>query len=371
MVDEESLSSPPVGLKNFPVYLVGYNETSVFFKFKRNDDENDYQTGFARVHNLFNEQGKRLKKCKTSVLAKVDDFFKDFPIGIGVKACQAEIVPLLEDKKEDSYVTSTGIEMKPLWYARFIWLGDPLLSLPSSSSSTTKAAVNADQDKLINGNPLDLDIEKLSNVPGKYFKRKKWRCRNGLGFVKFIYEGQVAVSRICGRDFFINSQPGSLPHLVSNEEIDITMEVRRLKKPGLWPQLEHVNADNVDDLISTEFVSPAAWTGPRPTETMLDKHLDKAELDMFRLPKDFVARIQDQQVDALDVIMNEDYANEDEKKHALGKDCFPLPKEATFYNQAAILIKFVSNFLIQLELRSSPTTEENLVGKKLYASRNR
>ena len=73
--------------------------------------------------------------------------------------------------------------------------------------------------QVINGNPLNLDVEKLSNVPGKYFKRKRWRCRNGLGFVKFIYEGQVAVTRICGRDFFINGQPGSLPYLVSNEEI--------------------------------------------------------------------------------------------------------------------------------------------------------
>ena len=107
--------------------------------------------------------------------------------------------------------------------------------------------------QVINGNPLNLDIEKLSNVPGKYFKRKRWRCRNGLGFVKFIYEGQVAVTRICGRDFFINGQPGSLPYLVSNEEIDITMEVRRLKKPGSWPGLNPISVDNVDDLIATGY----------------------------------------------------------------------------------------------------------------------
>ena len=87
------------------------------------------------------------------------------------------------------------------------------------------------------GNPLNLEIEKLSNVPGKYFRRKKWRCRNGLGFVKFIYEGQVAVSRICGRDFFICGKAGNLPHLVFNEEVDVTMEVRRLKKPGIWQTL--------------------------------------------------------------------------------------------------------------------------------------
>ena len=111
------------------------------------------------------------------------------------------------------------------------------------------------------GNPLNLEIERLSNVPGKYFRRKKWRCRNGLGFVKFIYEGQVAVSRICGRDFFICGKDGNLPHL-NNDQVDVTMEVRRLKKPGIWPQLESVgvDADN-EDLVATEFVSPAAWTG--------------------------------------------------------------------------------------------------------------
>ena len=111
------------------------------------------------------------------------------------------------------------------------------------------------------GNPLNLEIERLSNVPGKYFRRKRWRCRNGLGFVKFIYEGQVAVSRICGRDFFICGNAGSLPHLVNNEEVDVTMEVRRLKKHGHWPQLEAINIDQNEELVGTEFVSPAAWTG--------------------------------------------------------------------------------------------------------------
>ena len=227
-------------------------------------------------------------------------------------------------------------------------------------------------DKMSN----EAEIEKISNVPGKYFKRKKWRCRNGLGFVKFIYEGQVAISRICGRDFFINGSPGSLPHLVPNEEIDITMEVRRPKKPGTWPGLDPINVESINDLITTEFVSPAAWTGTRPDEICLDKHLEKAELDMFRLPKDFVARIQDQQQNNdQDVVMNiETLDCESEKKSggSLGqKDCFPLPKEAIFLNQAATLVKFVSNFLIQLELKDSLHTEPSLVGKKLFASRNR
>ena len=55
-----------------------------------------------------------------------------------------------------------------------------------------------------------------------------------------------------------------------------------MKKPGSWPQLNLVNVDNVDELIATEFVAPAAWTGTRPHEEMLDKHLEKAEIDMFR-----------------------------------------------------------------------------------------
>ena len=69
---------------------------------------------------------------------------------------------------------------------------------------------------------------------------------------------------------------------VMNSLIDITMEVRRLKKPGSWPGLNPISVDNVDDLIATEFVAPAAWTGARPHEEMLGKHLEKAEIDMFR-----------------------------------------------------------------------------------------
>lgn len=290
---------------------------------------------------------------------------KEFPVGIESKPCQADIVPLVEEeKKEENFATSKGISFNPKWYVKFVWLNQS-----ASIRAVTNIKMTMEPEKNINGNPLNLDVEKLSNVPGKYFKRKKWRCRNGLGFVKFIYEGQVAVSRICGRDFFINGQPGSLPHLVPNEEIDITMEVRRLKKPGIWPQLDQISFDSsVEELVTSEFVSPAAWTGPRPVEEVLSKHLEKAELDMFRLPKDFVAK--ENQIDPSDVVMNED-ANEDERRQSLGKDCFPLPKEATHHNQVATLVKFVSNFLIQLELRSSPSTEPNLVGKKLFASRNR
>ena len=93
----------------------------------------------------------------------------------------------------------------------------------------------------------------------------------------------------------------------------------------------------------------------------------------IRLPKDFVARIQDQSdnVDSTDVVMDEDAKDVEDKKSSIDKDFFPLPKEAVYHNQAAILVKFVSNFLIQLEMISSPSTEANLVGKKIFASRNR
>ena len=30
------------------------------------------------------------------------------------------------------------------------------------------------------------------------------------------------------------------------------------------------------------------------------------------------------------------------------KDCFPLPKEASYYNQSAVVVRILSNFLMQL-----------------------
>ena len=224
---------------------------------------------------------------------------------------------------------------------------------------------------------VDCEVEKLSNVPGKFFRRKKWRSRNGLGFVKFIYEGQVAVCRISGRDFFICGKAGSLPHLVFNEEVDVTMEVRRVKKTGFWPQLEAVSVDGSEELLSTEFVSPAAWTGTRPEEGVLAKHISDSELDMFRLPKELALKIQEKQANKDDsaMISSSDIVSiTDEEKKATttgNKDCFPLPKEAMYCNQTAILTKFISNFLIQLELIESSTTENSLVGKPIFASRNR
>lgn len=202
-------------------------------------------------------------------------------MGLESEACHADIIPIEDinkERNEDRFITCQNVLFQPTWYGKYVWHGD------TPPFARTAGLIHADINKglLNSGNPQNLDIENLSNVPGKYFKRKRWRCRNGLGFVRFIYEGQVAVTRICGRDFFINGQPGSLPHIVANEEIDITMEVRRLKKPGLWPQLDKINIDNVDDLITTEFVSPAAWTGTRPPESMLDRHVEKAALDMFR-----------------------------------------------------------------------------------------
>lgn len=44
-----------------------------------------------------------------------------------------------------------------------------------------------------------------------------------MGFVRFMYEGQIAYARVCGRDFLMKSSDdwltGSLPPLQSNQEI--------------------------------------------------------------------------------------------------------------------------------------------------------
>ena len=124
-----------------------------------------------------------------------------------------------------------------------------------------------------------------------------------------------------------------------------------------------------------------SFTGTRPERATLEKHISNSELDMFRLPKEFALKVQERQGDQYlnkDVMILDEIAaaanaangndNDDKSKN---KDCFPLPKEATFFNQTAILTKFISNFLIQLELISSPTTDPSLVGKTLFASRNR
>ena len=55
----------------------------------------------------------------------------------------------------------------------------------------------------MNNEVINLEIEKISNVAGKLYRRKRWKARNGLGFVRFMYESQVAYARVCGRDFFI------------------------------------------------------------------------------------------------------------------------------------------------------------------------
>ena len=124
--------------------------------------------------------------------------------------------------------------------------------------------------------------------------------------------------------------------------------------------------------INKSLKKDLRYESPRDTQLHLPL---TALLCSFRLPKDFVARIQDlsDNADSPDIIMDEDAkeVDNDKKSANADKDFFPLPKEAIYHNQAAILVKFVSNFLIQLELISSPTTVTNLVGKKIFASRNR
>ena len=56
-----------------------------------------------------------------------------------------------------------------------------------------------------------------------YYEIGGFYFRNGMGFVRFMYEGQIAYARVCGRDFLMKSSDdwltGSLPPLQSNQEI--------------------------------------------------------------------------------------------------------------------------------------------------------
>ena len=60
------------------------------------------------------------------------------------------------------------------------------------------------------------------NIPD-YYEIGGFYFRNGMGFVRFMYEGQIAYARVCGRDFLMKSSDdwltGSLPPLQSNQEI--------------------------------------------------------------------------------------------------------------------------------------------------------
>jgi hypothetical protein len=73
---------------------------------------------------VFNGEGKRLKKFKTNGLAKLEEFLKDFPFGDENKPCHAELLPLEDNKKAESYLTCAGNNLDPTWYAKFVWLGD-------------------------------------------------------------------------------------------------------------------------------------------------------------------------------------------------------------------------------------------------------
>ena len=65
-----------------------------------------------------------------------------------------------------------------------------------------------------------------------------------------------------------------------------------------------------------------------------------------RLPKEFVEKIsEDQNGVGNDSIMD---ATSGDISQPAAKDCFPLPKEATYYNQTAVVVKILSNFLMQL-----------------------
>ena len=98
-------------------------QSYVFFKFTPKKS-NPCETGFVRAHNVFNGEGKRLKKFKTNGLAKLEEFLKDFPFGDENKPCHAELLPLEDNKKAENYLTCAGNKLDPTWYAKFVWLGD-------------------------------------------------------------------------------------------------------------------------------------------------------------------------------------------------------------------------------------------------------
>ena len=116
------------------------------------------------------------------------------------------------------------------------------------------------------------------------------------------------------------------------------MELRRIKKPSYWPQLDPVNSSDPETLIGTEFVAIAAWTGAKPNDSQLEEQLRKSEVDLFRLPKEFMDKISDNNLSKDDAIMEDE-----DDRNKIVKDSFPLPKEALFYNQEAILIKVFRN----------------------------
>jgi hypothetical protein len=135
-----------------------------------------------------------VKKCSGICTPNLLKKIKLYPICI--------TVPLMSSKVEETYTTSTGVDMVPKWYARFLWHG-PVPEAKVTRSQERNAEVADVEMHSMAGNPLNLEIESLSNVPGKYVRRKRWRSRNGLAFIKFMYEGQVGIARVTGRDFFI------------------------------------------------------------------------------------------------------------------------------------------------------------------------
>ncbi len=77
-----------------------------------------------------------------------------------------------ENAKLSYYPIASGIEMHPKWYARFLWQG---LTPEAKNQRISEEMVEKSDIDLQSsaGNPLNLEVEHLSNVPGKYFKRKR------------------------------------------------------------------------------------------------------------------------------------------------------------------------------------------------------
>ena len=82
-----------------------------------------------------------------------------------------------------------------------------------------------------------------------------------------------------------------------------------------------MNSLDPETLIGTEFVASAAWTGIRPEHSILEDHLKKAEIDLFRLPKEFVDKINEDHNALNDTNMDDTIM---EEKNKLVKDSFPV-----------------------------------------------
>ena len=161
-----------------PVHIVGHKDNLIFFRFKPHQSD-QYETGICKE--LFNDRKKSQK-------IKMKDYLS---FGNDSSPCYTNmVVPLSCDEK---YLAENGDSMFPKWQAKYIWHEVKSEAKCALRSKNEQSALELQTHF---GNPFNLEIEKLSNVPGKLYRRKRWKARNGMGFVRFMYEGQIAYARV-------------------------------------------------------------------------------------------------------------------------------------------------------------------------------